>query len=79
MLITAEVGSRQLDDLIKQVQAGDEVLLTQEKKPVAKLISVVVPEASTKASFQIRSFQGHRVLTPNISQGELAEELFGRQ
>jgi hypothetical protein len=28
MIVTAEVGTRPLADLIKQVQAGDEVLLT---------------------------------------------------
>jgi hypothetical protein len=29
MIVTGEVGTTQLADLIKQVQAGDEVLLTQ--------------------------------------------------
>jgi prevent-host-death family protein len=39
MTVTAEVGTQQLADLVKQVQAGDEVLLTQGNKPVAKIVS----------------------------------------
>lgn len=41
MIVTAEIRTGQLADLIKQVRAGDEVLLTQGNKPVAKLISAV--------------------------------------
>ncbi len=38
MRLTAEIGSTALPDLIKEVQAGNEVLLTQGNKPVAKLV-----------------------------------------
>ena len=38
MVVTTEVGARHLADLVKQVQAGDEVLLTQDNKPVAKIV-----------------------------------------
>ena len=78
MIVTAEVGTRQLADLIKQVQAGDEVLLTQGDKPVAKIVSASEKEISSGTTLNIRSIKGHRVLTPVISQGDLAEEMFGR-
>jgi len=79
MIVTAEVGSRQLADLIKQVQAGDEVLLTQGGKTVAKIVSASEKEFSSGTALKIRSIKGHRVLTPIISQGDLAEEMFGGQ
>jgi prevent-host-death family protein len=79
MIVTAEVGTRQLADLIKQVQAGDEVLLTQGNKPVAKLVSALEKAAAPRTTLQVHSFTGHRVLTPVISQVELADEMFGRQ
>ena len=79
MLVTAEVGTTQLADLIKQVQAGDEVLLTQGNKPVAKIVSASDKSIASGSALTIRSIKGHRVLTPSFSQGELAEEMFGRQ
>jgi len=78
MIVTAEVGTIHLADLIKQVQAGDEVLLTQDNYPVAKIVSASGNGASTGAALKIRSIKGHRVLTPMISQAELADEIFGR-
>jgi len=79
MIVTAEIGTGQLADLIKQVRAGDEVVLTQGNKPVAKIVSVSENGISSGAALSIRSIKGHRVLTPIISQGDLAEEMFGRQ
>ena len=79
MIVTAEIGTRQLADLIKQVQAGDEVLLTQGNKPVAKIVSASENGIPSGTALNIRSIKGHRVLTPVISQGELAEEMFGRE
>lgn len=80
MTTTAEVNGNtgQLADLLKQVQAGHEVLLTQGNKPVARLVPAVAPTAAPPAPIQIRSLPGHRVLTPVISQSELADELFDR-
>jgi antitoxin (DNA-binding transcriptional repressor) of toxin-antitoxin stability system len=78
MIVTTEVGAGQLAELVKQVQAGNEVLLTQSSKPVAKIVSAAEKTVSA-APLQIRSLKGHRVLTHIISQGELAEEMFGRQ
>jgi prevent-host-death family protein len=39
MKVTAEIAAGQLADLIKQVQAGDVVVFTQDNKPVAKLVA----------------------------------------
>ena len=76
MIVTAEIGTRQLADLIRQVQAGDEVVLTQGKNPVAKIVSAADEEIFSRSALNIRSIKGHLVLTPVISQGELAEEMF---
>jgi len=79
MTVTEEVKAGQLAELLKQVQAGNEVLLTQDQKPVAKLVSAL-PEKTPSASFlKIRSFKGHRVLTPDISQADIAEDMFGQK
>ncbi len=78
MTTVAEVSEfpGQLAEWLKQVQAGDEVLLTQGNKPVAKLVPASEPKAGSSAPLQIRSLKGHRVLTPVFSQAELAEEMF---
>ena len=73
MVVTAEIGTRHLNDLIKQVQAGDEVLLTRGNKPVARLVS------ASGMTLKIRSLKGHSVLTPIISQADLADDMLGRQ
>jgi antitoxin (DNA-binding transcriptional repressor) of toxin-antitoxin stability system len=78
MTVIKEVGAAHLADLIKQVQAGNEVLLTQGDKPVARIVSAHVLETGNGATLRIRSLKGHQVLTPIISQGELAEEMFGQ-
>jgi hypothetical protein len=39
-----------------------------------------LPEKTPSASFlKIRTFKGHRVLTPNISQADIAEDMFGQK
>jgi antitoxin (DNA-binding transcriptional repressor) of toxin-antitoxin stability system len=80
MTKTAEVSESTgpLVDLIKQVQAGNEVLLTQGHKPVARLVAASEKEVASGAMLKIHSLKGHRVLTPVLSQSELAEELFDR-
>jgi prevent-host-death family protein len=76
MVVTTEIGARQLRELLEEVKAGNEVLLTQNHKPVARLIPA--PSTSTKdgSALRVRSLKGHRVLARNISQGDLAEEMF---
>jgi len=66
-----------LAELVKQVQSGNEVVFTQGHKPVAKLVAASENEIASGTTLQIRSLQGHLVLTPVISQSELAEEIFG--
>lgn len=75
MTMTAEVRAEQLAELVKQVQAGNEVLLTQGSKPVAKLVAAAI-DAVPDSSLNIRSLKGHRILTPKIGQEELADEMF---
>jgi antitoxin (DNA-binding transcriptional repressor) of toxin-antitoxin stability system len=80
MIVTTEIGVGELAELVKHVQAGNEVLLTQSNKPVARLVSASEKTVSPGAPFPFRSLKGHRVLTSIIfSQGELAEEMFGRR
>ena len=79
MIVRTEIGTGQLAELVKQVQAGNEVLLTQSDKPVAKVVPALENGVSPGESLRIRSLKGHRVLTPDISQEELAEEMFGKQ
>ena len=80
MTKTAEVNevNGRLAELVKQVQAGNEVVLTERNKPVAKLVSASEKEITPGTTLQIHSLKGHRVLTPNISQSELADEMFGK-
>jgi len=80
MRTTAEVNefTGKLAELVKQVQAGNEVVLTQERKPVAKIVSTSEKEILSGTTLQIHSLKGHRVLTPVISQSELADEMFER-
>jgi antitoxin (DNA-binding transcriptional repressor) of toxin-antitoxin stability system len=79
MTMTAEIGAAPLAELIKQVQAGNEVLLTQGNQPVAKLVPAVENSVAPRAAVQIRSLKGHHVLTSVISQSELADEMFTPQ
>jgi antitoxin (DNA-binding transcriptional repressor) of toxin-antitoxin stability system len=76
MTVTAEVEAAQLADLIKQVQAGHEVLLIQGHELIAKLVPAIERAVNPSSTFRVRSFKGHRVRTPTNSQGDLAEEMF---
>lgn len=76
MLVTTEIGANTLADLVRQVQAGNEVLLTQDSQPVAKLVPAPQKQSPAAQGLRVRSLKGHRVLTPAISQADLADELF---
>jgi len=78
MTVTTEIGAGNLAELVKQVQAGNEALLTQSNKPVAKLVSASEKTISPGARLPIRSLAGHKVLAPVVSQGDLADEMFGQ-
>jgi len=77
MVVLKDIGTGPIADLVKQVQAGNEILLTQGDKPVAKIVSASEKEIPSGTAMNIRSLKGHQVLTPVISQGELADEMFG--
>ena len=81
MTTTAEVNevTGRLAELVKRVQAGNEVLLTQGHKPVARIVAIADKELAGGPPLPFHSLKGHRVLTPVIAQSELAEELFARQ
>lgn len=79
MIIATEIGTKPLAELVKQVQAGNEVLLTESNKPVAKIITASQEKSSSNITFQVRSFKGRRALTPDITQGEVADEMFRRR
>ena len=79
MTMRAEIVAGQLAELVKQIEAGNEVLLTKGDKLVARLVAAAAEITAPMAPLQIRSFKGHRVLTPVISKAELADEMFGRQ
>jgi prevent-host-death family protein len=79
MTIRSEIGGSELADLVKQVQAGNDVLLTQGDKPVARLVPAHDAKTASASPLRVRSFKGHRILTPVIKQEELADEMFKRQ
>jgi antitoxin (DNA-binding transcriptional repressor) of toxin-antitoxin stability system len=76
---TAEINefTGTLAQLVTIVQSGHEVLLTQDHKPVARLVAASEKEIAPRAPLHFLSLKGHRTLTPVISQVELAEEMFG--
>ena len=67
-----------LPDFIKRVKAGDHILLFEGNQPVARLIPVAASMCRSSQPLNIRPFQGHAVLTPNITHSEIAEEMFGQ-
>ncbi len=77
MTTITEVAVAKLADLVKQVQAGNDVLLTEGDKPVARLVPARETDAVRGTALRVRSLKGHQVLAPAVSQGELAEEMFG--
>jgi antitoxin (DNA-binding transcriptional repressor) of toxin-antitoxin stability system len=79
MTKTAEINefTGTLAELVTVIQSGHEVLLTQGNKPVARLVAASEKEIAPGAPLRVRSLKGHRILTPVISQGGLAEEMFG--
>jgi antitoxin (DNA-binding transcriptional repressor) of toxin-antitoxin stability system len=74
----AELAGR-LAEFVRQVESGNIVLLMRDSKPVARLVPATEIPAATGLPLSIRSLKGHRVLTPVISQAELADELFARE
>ena len=78
MTIKSEIGASPIADLVKQVQAGNDVLLTQGDKAVARIVAASDVKTSNGSPLRMRAFKGHRVLTPVIKKEELADEMFNR-
>lgn len=79
MVVTVEMSDAQLAELVKQLNAGNEVLLTQQGKTIARLLAInegCVPPCPPRNPLMIRSFTGHQILKPVKSQTDLAEEFF---
>ena len=78
MTTVAEVNelAGRFAELVKLVEAGNEVLLTQGDRPVAKLVPASERKTASSGLLRMHSLKGHRVLTPLFSQAELAEEMF---
>ena len=79
MTVTADVRTSDLQQLVKQVQAGHEILLTEDNKTVAKIVSTPNQEVAQKRKYDIPGLSGHKVLTPIITQAEIANEMFSRE
>lgn len=80
MTKTAELNgfTGSLAELVRQVQSGNEVLLTQGNKPVARIVPASGNPAAVATGLQIKSLKGHKVLTPVISQSDLVDDMFDR-
>jgi antitoxin (DNA-binding transcriptional repressor) of toxin-antitoxin stability system len=78
--VTADIGTSVLRDLVKHIQEGDEMLLTEGDKPVAKIVSAAVKETQPERGLRLPAgFSGHRPLYTVVTQAELAEEMFSRE
>ena len=63
---------------LAEIKSAVEELSPAELVELAAFIRERDSDPSTaKASFNVRSFAGHRVLTPVVSQSDLADEMFG--
>jgi prevent-host-death family protein len=81
MTVTAEVESAQLAELLKEVQAGNQVVLTEKNEPVAIITPAPrqEPDRPRPSIKDIPVFHGHKVLTPHFTNGEIADEMFGER
>lgn len=61
MRLTTEIGTAPLTDLVKQVQAGNEVLLTQGNKPVARLVPAAEKETVPQPFLHLTTVGGKGV------------------
>jgi antitoxin (DNA-binding transcriptional repressor) of toxin-antitoxin stability system len=81
MTVTAEVASAQLPELLKEIRAGNEVVLTEKNEPVAILSRAPRQERSghRPSVKDIHVFHDVKVLTPTFTNAEIAEEMFGQK
>ncbi|MBX3747158.1 MAG: type II toxin-antitoxin system prevent-host-death family antitoxin [Verrucomicrobiae bacterium] len=73
---------------LKEVAAGHEVVVTENDRPVARVLAAAeearslpqpAGQPTTPAPLGLPVFHGHKVLTPHITSAEIAEEMFDRR
>lgn len=62
---------------LQVVADGHEVVITHEAKPLAKLITAGIGHHTFASPLDAPPLRGAKVLTPNISSAEIAEEMWG--
>lgn len=68
-----------LSGVIRQVLAGNEVVLTNFSEPVARIVPILKQGGKKPLPpWKIRSLSRPRVLTPIITGAEIAEDMFNR-
>jgi len=75
-VVTNGMPSKRLTELVK-LEAANGVLIKHGGQAAPRLILVREGNLGGGNSLRVRTFKGHRVLIPVISQDELAEEMFG--
>lgn len=82
MTRTTEVQEfvRRAAEWVKQVQSGDELLLTQDHRPVARLVPASPAAAHPSGSIRLpEALPGRWVGEAILDTGDLAEEMFARE
>jgi len=77
--VYAQEAAAHFSDWLRQVAEGHEMIITEHSQPLARL----VPAGNVKPKFfsplEVPPLRGGKVLTPNISSAEIAEEMWGRK
>mgnify|MGYP003574925630 FL=1 len=69
-----------LEEFLRDVQAGNEVVITREQKPVARLVPVEPETKSGPRSIRgLKPLEGEWAGERVIKSEDLAEEMFGRK
>jgi prevent-host-death family protein len=77
MTITVNIGDADLTELLAKVEAGEDVILARNNRPVARLLPVVDQEERQKVIDEILEFRKNM---PSVTQAEIAEwKAFGRR
>ena len=76
MTLTAELLPGQLTELVEQLKAGNEVIITQGSEPVAKLVPASETVPLPIDGLRIYGFKGYKVLTPVITHADIAEDMY---
>jgi antitoxin (DNA-binding transcriptional repressor) of toxin-antitoxin stability system len=65
-----------LPEVVSQVLAGKEVVLTEADKPIARIVPILNGGSRPLPLLKIQSFSRPQVLTPNLTGSEIAEDMF---